>query len=330
MEKLLKQRVEILAQEVEKMKAGGAGEGYTKAEADAKFLSKTDASTDYQTKIADLSTIRSGAAAGATAVQPIELVDIVNDGAKNIIPLPYSEMSRTQRGVVYQSDNYGVLHVTGACDGTGNSYFPFIGADDLKKIIKSGVEYVLYAKITGVAAISDIYLNANVSGTATTIVNLGNMVAGEYSQSFTYTITEGYRGVSLGLKIANTITQTQDCYISIMICEKSKFDISHTVVPYGLSNADLTSNLIALTNETVIKSTSIANADLNGIAETGFALYTTPTNMPADTSGNAFVRTSVYDTNTALQELTLAATGASYIRVKAAGTWGTWTQTTNT
>ena len=45
MEKLLKQRVEILAQEVDKMKSGGAGEGYTKSEADAKFLSKDDAST---------------------------------------------------------------------------------------------------------------------------------------------------------------------------------------------------------------------------------------------------------------------------------------------
>lgn len=45
MEKLLKQRVEILAQEIDKMKSGGAGEGYTKAEADDKFLSKADAST---------------------------------------------------------------------------------------------------------------------------------------------------------------------------------------------------------------------------------------------------------------------------------------------
>lgn len=55
MPEMLKQRVEILAQRVEDLEAtggggGGTGDAYTKAESDAKFLSKTDAVSTYATK----------------------------------------------------------------------------------------------------------------------------------------------------------------------------------------------------------------------------------------------------------------------------------------
>ena len=43
----IKQRLEILYQMVEDLEQSGAGEGYTKAQADAKFLSKTDAAATY-------------------------------------------------------------------------------------------------------------------------------------------------------------------------------------------------------------------------------------------------------------------------------------------
>lgn len=50
----LKQRVEILAQEFEDFKESGGGGGttdaYTKAQSDAKFLSKSDAASIYQVK----------------------------------------------------------------------------------------------------------------------------------------------------------------------------------------------------------------------------------------------------------------------------------------
>ena len=54
MEVLLKQRVEILAQEVKELQETGGGGGttdaYTKAESDEKFLSKSDAAQNYQPK----------------------------------------------------------------------------------------------------------------------------------------------------------------------------------------------------------------------------------------------------------------------------------------
>lgn len=54
MEVLLKQRVEILAQEVKELQETGGGgsttDAYTKAESDEKFLSKADAVSTYATK----------------------------------------------------------------------------------------------------------------------------------------------------------------------------------------------------------------------------------------------------------------------------------------
>ena len=54
MPEMLKQRVEILAQRVDDLEAGGGGGGtvdaYTKAESDEKFLAKTDAVSTYATK----------------------------------------------------------------------------------------------------------------------------------------------------------------------------------------------------------------------------------------------------------------------------------------
>ena len=54
MPEMLKQRVEILAQRVDDLEAGGGGGGtvdaYTKAESDEKFLAKSDAVSTYATK----------------------------------------------------------------------------------------------------------------------------------------------------------------------------------------------------------------------------------------------------------------------------------------
>ena len=54
MDATLKQRVEIIAQDVEVLKAGGGGspttDAYTKAESDEKFLTKSAAAQNYQPK----------------------------------------------------------------------------------------------------------------------------------------------------------------------------------------------------------------------------------------------------------------------------------------
>ena len=72
----------------------------------------------------------------------------------------------------------------------------------------------------------------------------------------------------------------------------------------------------------------IANADLNAISETSFTAYNNPTNLPTGLTGWCYVRTYVYDTNGALQELFMIYSNpVSYFRVKINGTWSTWIQT---
>lgn len=63
----IKQRLEILYQLVETLEQS-AGEGYSRAEADQKFLSKTDAAEDYLTKSSASTTYLSKTDAASTYV----------------------------------------------------------------------------------------------------------------------------------------------------------------------------------------------------------------------------------------------------------------------
>ncbi len=84
----IRQRLEILYQMVEELEAGGGG-GDTgnyndltnKPSINGHTLigSKTSSDLDLQPVISDLSTIRSGAALGATAVQPSDMENALND-----------------------------------------------------------------------------------------------------------------------------------------------------------------------------------------------------------------------------------------------------------
>lgn len=76
MPEMLKQRVEILAQRVDDLEAtgggGSTGDAYTKAESDAKFLSKTDAASSYQPK-GSYATTSDIASAVGTAIADLDV-----------------------------------------------------------------------------------------------------------------------------------------------------------------------------------------------------------------------------------------------------------------
>lgn len=75
----------------------------------------------------------------------------------------------------------------------------------------------------------------------------------------------------------------------------------------------------------------VVNGDLNAITTTSFRIYNTPSNMPSGEENNwAYVKTYVYDTNSALQELfVIKESVVTYVRVKVAGGWKTWVKTSN-
>ena len=135
------------------------------ATGEAKFTAKQDV-------ISDLSTIRSGAALGATAVQPASLATVATTGA-------YSDLSGKPDLSVYALDN-AVVHLAGAETITGNKTF----SGNVKLTAQSGSpqsglfissDYTTYAvsvqnnSITkGTAPSSNSYCGIDFYGTATT------------------------------------------------------------------------------------------------------------------------------------------------------------------
>lgn len=118
-----------------------------------------------------------------------------------------------------------------------------------------------------------------------------------------------------------------------MICTVSDWEASPAVVPYAPSNRELfeANQELSENKANNLKMTLIGSGSLDNISTNEFAVYTSAvTGKPQ--SGYAFVRTSVFDANAALQELTMldgTYSGRSYVRVKNGGTWTTWRETTN-
>lgn len=225
MEKLLKQRVEILAQEVDKMKSG-AGEGYTKAEADAKFLSKDDASSDYQTKIADLAEIRSGAAAGLLVKDATE--ELVDESAKNLFN-PEKVTTNPDR-LVTDGNGYAFKSVSG--DSRTSIYFVLNAWSDntyVRQLNEANITSTGLFSCTFTKASDFNFLRFGHSGAVLDLqvtVDVSDLVNGEtYVLSFNVTATDP------SVLIA---------WNSTMFCTKAKWDVSHNFEPYVLPNYDLT------------------------------------------------------------------------------------------
>ena len=124
--------------------------------------------------------------------------------------------------------------------------------------------------------------------------------------------------------------KTVNTTIKPMICTQADYNVSKSYQVYR-PNWDLVSKY-ALGGGFVSSGykSAVANADLNAISGSDFALYNSPSNMPSGTSGYCFVRTAYFDIQAILQELVLLSTGVSYVRTKYGSTWNTWKQTSNT
>ena len=188
-----------------------------------------------QNAIDDLSTIRSGATAGATAVQPAELnnyvpnsslVEVVNDGAKNLIF--YEGFPKTEVGVTLSFDANGGIELNGTCGGT-DDYAYIYGA---YAYVDAGTDYSL---IDSMYAGSDQY--AFVAGTEVfdnppafipSVANRTAKISGK---------------VTIVIRLTKGITYNK-AKIYPMICTKSQFGISDKYEPYALGNQVITPALI--------------------------------------------------------------------------------------
>ena len=329
MDKLLKQRVEIIAQEVEKMKAGGAGEGYTKTEADAKFLSKSDASSTYATKsntytksqadnkfqpiIEDLSSIRTGAASGATALPA--LIEQVDNGAKNLINSVIKSQVITEDGanitISVNADKSFSFNGT-----TGNTDI-FVTIEE-SNTIPAG-NYIFSGIADNAQSDYDLYI---AKGSTYECIIHNTRITSEFNPI----VTEEH---TIALRLTANKTYTNQT-VKPMLCTLADWNASQKYVP-GRPSYDIVSKLAQ--NGGFIDSTLggiIANADLNLISKSTFAVYNEPTNLPSGISGYCYVRTSVYDDNSALQELyVIQSNPVAYFRIKLNNSWTGWVQTSN-
>jgi hypothetical protein len=110
-----------------------------------------------------------------------------------------------------------------------------------------------------------------------------------------------------------------------MLCTAEDYKISPEFVPYAPTNRELYEE-----KANFLKKTVVTSGNLDDIATNEFALYHTDV-AGKPQSGYAFVRTSIFDSNAALQELTMLSgnsSGHAYVRVKYGGTWTEWRETT--
>lgn len=209
MEKLLKQRVEILAQEVDKMKSGGAGEGYTKAEADAKFLSKDDASTALAGKQdsldqTQLAAVNSGI--DSTKVSQIEtnktnILYSLGKTGKNLINI--ADVTMTEEGFVIDVTYISPLPA-------GSYVFSYTSNQEES----GGAQFKARIGITELAA------------PVITSKSGKNIIP--------FTISSTADNISLYSLRAGT-------YSNFMLCTQADYDVSPDYQPYrGLPNYDLT------------------------------------------------------------------------------------------
>ncbi len=101
-------------------------------------------------------------------------------------------------------------------------------------------------------------------------------------------------------------------------------------------NTSAKTNLVAAINElnsgkAVNVSSNIWTQDLGTITTNSFVVYNNSATDSPVSGSYGFCRTSVFDVNSMMQEVTLISEpyGDSYIRVKAGGTWKPWKKTTN-
>ena len=101
-------------------------------------------------------------------------------------------------------------------------------------------------------------------------------------------------------------------------------------------NTSAKTNLVAAINElnsgkAVNVSSNLWTQNLNAITTNSFVVYNNSATDSPVSGSYGFCRTSVFDSNSMMQEVTLISEpyGDSYIRVKAGGTWKPWKKTTN-
>ena len=214
-----------------------------------------DALAAKQDTISDLSEIRSGAAAGATAVQQTEfeadqqrqdaiesedraaLVQQIDGGAKNI--LDFVNLSGAGGSATVVKDGNSIA-VTGIASWSSAAYklpilpagtYTFSALVSNYSVLGGAARIIVTKTVGGQQEVGGITLDANGK------INFNFISDGEQLYLLYYP------NYSKGSH-ANSFTASQN-----MICTKAAWDISQTYVPYAPTNRELYEMILALQNQ---------------------------------------------------------------------------------
>ena len=266
------------------------------------------------------------------ATDRAELVELVDSGAKNKFDLPSLDALKVSNSSGTWSNNvYTLNNVTFTVDTTN------------KTISTSG---------TASAVTQFIVESINPESTKYSgLILSGCPSGGDYDNGYSlFTANNSLQTIEKDTGDGVLVGSTAIRYINIMcrngtnmsgkvfkpmICTKAAFDVSPAFVPYRPDYDTLIDTVDK--KAPALSNSAITSGSLNDFPESFVCVSSNVTDLPPDLLNSTwgFVRTSIFDNNTALQELFAYSSadqsqnGVSFVRVKQGGTWKSWKQITN-
>ena len=200
-----------------------------------------------QDTISDLSTIRSGASAGETAVQPAELddyvpnsslVEVIDDGSKNKLQVE-SLSSTLSNGVSFTLNGDGTITAKRETTSSSNSTC-VIKLNDAYNYVDDlcNGNYILSGCPSGGSSTTYELMATTASGVTYSYTKR------DYGNGIELTDKDQATNIYVQLMVRSPFTGTVT--FKPMICTKSQFGISQAYEPYALGNQYLTPELIEL------------------------------------------------------------------------------------
>ena len=315
---------------------------YNKSAVDAALTAKADKSTTYtksevdtslsskQNTISDLSTIRSGAALGATAVQPVS--------GKALSTNDYTTAEKTKLAGIAEGAEVNEIDGIKVNNTTINP--------DVNKVVNITVpttatdvsalpDTTKYAAALSLTINSSTYVmtgqlkdqNGDNLGTAQTIdLPLESVVVGgSYNSQTKKVVLTLQNGNTDEFSVADLVSglQTELSASNKLNPAYINYDSTHAAVTEAQRD-QITTNKTDIST-VIMKKVPIASGDLNNVTDNSYAVYTDVVSNKPTAETSYIVKTSVYDNNIILQEATaLNANAATYTRIKRSGNWQAW------
>lgn len=264
-------------------------DAYTKEETQALLLTKVDKVSGMGLSQESYTTAEkqklAGIEAGATAVtvdsalsststnpvqnqavyadkqkQDAALAEVENKGAKNVLDNQHLVMS-SGTGVTITSNNDGTYNLSGTPTGTATYLYTTAANFSSLYGTEIGKSYTITAGSNKVL----IRVDYSTNGTSWDNGEDGQPLVTNIAGVATFTIPASTVGLYIRFRSTASAGSLDGIILKPMICTKAEWDISQAYVPYGKTNAELTSDISALSTENTSQQAEINYAVNTGV-----------------------------------------------------------------